>query len=257
MDKNMSSLNNYFQEIQCINLERRSDRWKECLEEFNKYNLIVNRYEAFDGENLNELSGLNRGQVGAIYSHRGVIQYAKNNKLDNILILEDDVKFDESLNQKFSVISHNIPDDWDVILFGGNHVANNPWAKGTLTFVADNIFKVTYSLALHAYAIKNTVYDKAIETLSKMNNTNDALFAEIQEDINCYIIRPHLAWQRPSYSDLCGIYSDHIALYDDNALFEGKFFGDEAIKRDDIYDKLDPTWKTFWDNQKQIIKDKK
>jgi GR25 family glycosyltransferase involved in LPS biosynthesis len=253
----MNTLNDYFQEIHCINLDRREDRWQECKEEFNKHNLIVERFSAFDGKDLPIQSNLNSGQMGAIYSHRGIIEKAKERNLDNILILEDDVKFDETLNQKFSFISHNIPDDWDVILFGGNHIANNPWSKGELTFVADNVFRVTYSLALHCYAVKNTVYDKAIETLSKMNNTNDALFAEIQKDINCYIIRPHLAWQRPSYSDLCGIYSDHIALYDDRALFEGRFFGDEAIKRDDIYDKLDPTWKSFWDRQKQIINDKK
>jgi len=253
----MKSLNEYFQEIHCINLDRREDRWKECLQEFDKHGLNVERFSAFDGKDFPPHSILNPGQVGAIYSHRGIIEKAKERNLDNILILEDDVKFTDNVNNKFSELYNNIPEDWDVILFGGNHSGNNPWSKGELTFVANNIFRVSYSLALHCYAVKNTVFDKTIDALSKMNNTNDALFAEIQKDINCYIIRPHLAWQRPSYSDLCGIYSDHIALYDDSALFEGRFFGDEAIKRDDIYDKLDPTWKTFWDNQKQIIKDKK
>jgi GR25 family glycosyltransferase involved in LPS biosynthesis len=245
------TLTDYFQEIYCINLDRRTDRWQECQEEFKKHNLIAERFSAFDGNNLDSLPNLNPGQVGAIYSHRGIIQKAKEKNLDNILILEDDVQFDENLNSKFSEIFFRIPDDWDVILFGGNHAGNNPWSKGELTFMADNVFKVSYSLALHCYAVKNTVYDLAINTLSKMNKTNDVLFAEIQKDINCYIIRPHLAWQRPSYSDLCGIFADHIALYDDAALFEGRFFGPESLKRDDIYDKLDPTWKEFWVNQKR------
>lgn len=246
----MKTLNNYFQEIHCINLERRFDRWEECEEEFKTHNLTVERFLAFDGSKLESLPSLNPGQVGAIYSHRGVIEKAKEKNLDNVLILEDDVKFCDDVNHKFSTIYERIPQDWDVILFGGNHVGNNPWAKGNMSKVAENVYKVTHSLALHCYAVKNTVYDLAINAFSKMSDTNDALFAEIQKDINCYIIRPHLAWQRPSYSDLCGMYSDHVALYDDSALFEGRFFGPEAIKRNDIYDKLDPTWKSFWDSQK-------
>jgi GR25 family glycosyltransferase involved in LPS biosynthesis len=246
----MKTLNNYFQEIHCINLDRRTDRWEESEEEFKKHGLNVERFSAFDGKSLTQMPGLNAGQLGAIYSHRGIIQKAKDRNLDNILILEDDVKFSDDVNNQFSEIYSRIPDDWDVILFGGNHVGNNPWARGEMRLIADNVFKVSHSLALHCYAVKNTVYDMAIDALSQMNDTNDALFAQIQKDINCYIIRPHLAWQRPSYSDLCGLYSDHVALYDDSALFEGRFFGPDAIKRDDIYDKLDPVWKAFWDTQK-------
>jgi len=253
----MKTLNDYFQGIYCINLDRRSDRWEECLEEFQNHNLNVKRYSAFDGKKLESLSGLNPGQVGAIYSHRGVLQHAKNTEMDSILILEDDVKFSENINEKFSKIVDNIPNDWDVILFGGNHVGNNPWSKGELIEISPNVFRVTYSLALHCYAVKKTVYDLAIESLSKMNATNDALFAEIQSKINCYIIRPHLAWQRPSYSDLCELHSDHIALYDDKALFENRFFSSESLKRNDIYDKLDDTWKAFWDNQKKLEQEKK
>ena len=247
----MKTLNLYFDKIYCINLDRRIDRWEESLIEFKKHSLDVERFSAIDGKDLKSLPGLNSGQVGAIHSHMGVIQKDKESNLDNVLILEDDVKFDDDLNLKFSKIYNRIPNDWDIILFGGNHSGNNPWSKGTLSRVDENVFRVTNSLALHCYVVRNTVYDMSIESLSKMNNTNDALFAEIQSKVNCYIIRPHLAWQRPSYSDLCEMYSDHIALYDDKALFEGRFFGEESFKRDDIYDKLDPTWKSFWDNQRK------
>jgi GR25 family glycosyltransferase involved in LPS biosynthesis len=246
-----NEINRVFSEIHCINLDRRQDRWQECQQEFEKHNLLVERFSAIDGKSLEKHPTLNPGQFGAIYSHRGVIELAKEKNLENILILEDDVQFDENLNLKFSEICNRIPDDWDIILFGGNHVGNNPWGRGELNFVADNVYRVTHSLALHCYAVKSTIYDRVIEAYSKLNNTNDALFAELQKDVNCYILRPHLAWQRPSFSDLCEIYSDHIALYDDTALFEGRFFGPEALKRDDIYDKLDPTWKNFWDRQKE------
>lgn len=247
----MKTLNNYFKEIHCINLKRRTDRWEECQEEFKKHNLKVNQYEAFDGNDLPKIAGLNPGQVGAIYSHRGIVEYAKKNKFDDILILEDDVEFDENINEKFSNIFSEIPEDWDMLLFGGNHVANNPWSNGKLFKISDHIYRVTHSLALHCYAVKSTIYDKIIDVLLRTDKTNDALVADIQKDINCYIIRPHLAWQRPSFSDLREMFVDMPFLYDDNAIFEGRFFGKEAIKRDDVYEKLDQHEKAIFDKQRK------
>lgn len=250
LENKMKSLNDFFTEIHCINLDRRQDRWEECQCEFKKHGLIVERFSAFDGALLPTCASLNPGQVGAIYSHRGVVEKAIERNLENVLILEDDVQFDENLNHKFYQISNKIPDDWDIILFGGNHSANNPWGKGELIFVEENVYKITHSLALHCYAVKNTIFHRVIGQLSLNNDPCDVLFAELQKDVNCYIIRPHLAWQRPSYSDLCNRFLDYPFLHDDKALFEGRYFGPEVIKRDDVYDKLDPTWKKFWERQK-------
>lgn len=247
----MTTLNEYFKEVHCINLKRRTDRWEECQKEFKKHNLKVQQYEAFDGNDLPKVPGLNAGQIGAIYSHRGIAEYAKQNNLENILILEDDVEFDEKINEKFDLISSEIPENWDMILFGGNHSANNPWSHGKLFKISDHICKVTHSLALHCYALKSTVYDKVINILSRTDKTNDALVADIQKDINCYIIRPHLAWQRPSFSDLREMFVDMPFLYDDKSLFEGRHFGKKALERDDVYDKLDPREKIIFENQRK------
>jgi glycosyl transferase family 25 len=215
----MNKINKFFEEIHCINLDRRQDRWQECQQEFEKHNLLVERFSAIDGKTLEKHPTLNPGQVGAIYSHRGVIELAKEKNLENILILEDDVQFDENLNIKFSEIYNRIPDDWDIILFGGNHTLNNPWGRGELFFVDKNVYKITYSLALHCYAVKSTIYDRVVDVYHKMDKENDVLFAELQKDVNCYILRPHLAWQRPSFSDLCEEFSDYEFLHNDTALF--------------------------------------
>lgn len=248
----MITLNNYFQEIHCINLKRRSDRWEECEEEFSKHNLQVNRFEAFDGNDIKKIPGFTPGQVGAIFSHRAVIEYAKEKKLDNILIFEDDVEFHEDFVNLFNEWSSEIPDDWDMILFGGNHSGNNPWSYGKLIKKTEHIYKVTHSLALHCYAVNSKIYDKLINELSKMNKTNDALVADVQRDINCYIIRPHIAWQRPSFSDLRELFVDMPFLYNDSDLYEGKYFGPEMLKRDDVRDKLTESERIRYDNEKKI-----
>jgi GR25 family glycosyltransferase involved in LPS biosynthesis len=247
----MKTLNDYFQEVHCINLDRRTDRWEECQIEFKKHNLKVERYSAFDGNNLTLLPGLNAGQTGAVYSHRGIVEYAKQKSLNNILILEDDVEFDDDINLRFSEIIDRVPDDWDMLLFGGNHSGNNPWSPGKLEKVSENIFKVTHSLALHCYAVKNTIYDRYVESLNKTGKTNDALVADIQQHINCYIFRPHLAWQRPSHSDLREMYVDMPFLYNDSELYEGRYFGPEMLKRDDIREKLTDREKIIYDKEKK------
>jgi GR25 family glycosyltransferase involved in LPS biosynthesis len=248
----MTTLNNYFQEIHCINLKRRVDRWKECLEEFEKYDLKVNRYDAFDGNALSKIQGLNSGQVGTLYSHLGIVKYAKKSEIKNILILEDDIQFDKEINQKFLEIQSEIPEDWDMILFGGNHAENNPWSPGKLFKITEHVYKVTHSLALHCYAINHTIYDKVIDILSEKSYPADVLIANIQQNINCYIIRPHLAWQRPSFSDLREMYVDMPFLYNDRELYEGRYFGPEMLKRDDVRDKLTEREKIMYDREKEI-----
>lgn len=247
----MMTLNNYFEKIYCINLERRLDRWEECLKEFEKNNLTVERYDAADGNNFDSLNNLTSGQVATVYSHMGLIQKAKDENLDNILILEDDVEFHQDMNLLFDKWYSEIPGDWDIIMFGGNHSGNNPWSPGKLIKVTEHVYKVTHALALHCYAVKSTAYDKIIESLSTLNYPADNAVAEIQKQINCYIIRPHIAWQRPSYSDLVGFFADYVGLRDDKALIEGRPFGIEQLKRDDIRDKLDPTWQRIYDKQRE------
>lgn len=247
----MTTLNEYFEEIHCINLKRRTDRWEECKVEFEKHNLKVNRYSAFDGKKLTPIFGLNSGQTGTVYSHLNILKEAKEKKLKNILILEDDVQFDENFVSLFNEWSSEIPDDWDMILFGGNHIENNPWSPGKLIKVTEHIYKVTYSLALHCYAVKNTVYDKLIKSLSESNDPADSAMAKLHGEINCYIFRPHLAWQRPSFSDLREMFVDMPFLYDDKSLFEGRHFGKKALERDDVYDKLDPREKIIFENQRK------
>ena len=42
-------LNNYFDKIICINLDRRPDRWREAQEQFKKAGITVERFSAVDG----------------------------------------------------------------------------------------------------------------------------------------------------------------------------------------------------------------
>ena len=76
----------YFDKIYCINLDSRSDRWNQCIEEFKKVGIedIVERFSA---------EQLIPGIAGCTKSHYEIIKQCKKNNFKNVLILEDDVTF--------------------------------------------------------------------------------------------------------------------------------------------------------------------
>lgn len=205
----MTTINDYFEKIYCINLDRRPDRWQECLEEFSIHNLEVSRFSGVDAknipeitENVNKTPDLDIGYIGCCRSHRLIIESAKRDNFENILILEDDVKFDDSLNEVFSEFIQEVPDDWDILFLGANHALNNPWQRAPIIKISEHVYKLSFCYATHAYAVRKKAYDKIIECLLPENDKSDVLFSHAQTQLNTYVVRPHLAWQRESYSDI-------------------------------------------------------
>jgi GR25 family glycosyltransferase involved in LPS biosynthesis len=220
---NNTELNKFFDKIYCINLDRRVDRWEECKKLFNKYNLKVERFSAIDGSKNNFGLGYpyNSELAGAI-SHTKVIEKGKNSNLKNILIFEDDVELIDNFNNLFSKYIINLPNDWDGLLFGGNH------AEGYQQ-ISENFIKVNASYSLHAYAINKKFYDNVINYMNNKiqnvidNGTQgiesvaaDYFMADLHMSSNWYCIRPHLAWQRSGYSDIRESIMDYNFLKDNN-----------------------------------------
>lgn len=207
----LKSLNDYFDKIYCINLDHRLDRWKESSLEFKRNNLKVNRYSAIDGKEVGSLGRLSRGEHGCLLSHLNLVIEAKNNNLNNVLILEDDIEFCDEMTEKFYEYIDEI-ENWDIIYFGAYHALNNPYNPHPLIQVSEHFFKTVHSVAAHCYAVNNTVYDSLIQEISKKEKPLDDHHTEIQKKFNCFVIRPHLAWQRPSFSDIGEQHADYQFL---------------------------------------------
>lgn len=203
-------INEFFDKIYCINIDRRTDRWEHCLKEFDKHNLDVEKFSAVDGNLENHSLGYpyDNELAGAI-SHLNVIKRAKELNLNNVLILEDDVVFSDNLNELFSVFIKQLPENWDGLHFGGNHIF--PLIK-----INQNLSKMNKSYALHAYAINSKSYDYVIDHMSKcinnviLNGKNvinqsiaaDYFMADVHNRLNFYCFTPHIAWQKEDYSDI-------------------------------------------------------
>ena len=193
------NLNDYFEKLYCINLDSRPDRWKLAKELFDQHGLDVERVPGINGSKLKLNFGpeIKEGAMGCSLSHLFTIKYAQQNKLDNFLLLEDDVEFDDELNQKFSSYINQVPNDWDMLYLGGQHFHGM-----NLKQINENIFKCEYTLAAQSVGIRNTLYQKFIDKLIDITKPCDVHYAESHKEINAYVIIPHLTWQKNSYSDI-------------------------------------------------------
>lgn len=104
---------NYFDAIYCINLKRRTDRKKLAEQEFNKMG-IKKRIKWFTAIETPE-----NGAIGALLSHRKIIEIAVEKKYNNVLVFEDDVKFRVNLKKIEQIISELNKVEWDIFYFGG------------------------------------------------------------------------------------------------------------------------------------------
>lgn len=205
----MKTLNDYFKKIYCINLDKRKDRWDLAEPHFIENNLNVERVSGIDGSTLNlEFPPeIKEGAVGCSLSHLFTIKLAKQNKLENFLLLEDDVVFDQNINEKFYDLLDQVPDDWDMLYLGGQHFHGMDMPQ-----VSENVYKCVYTLAAQSVGIKNTVYDYFIDKLMDITKINDLHYAESHKEINAYVLIPHLTWQRNTYSDIEKAYVDYSFL---------------------------------------------
>ena len=207
----MNTLDN----IVCINLDSREDRWSECLKEFKNLNIehLVQRYPAVSNK---------IGILGCTMSHVNCIKIAKEKKYKNVLILEDDVVFNTDIFYDVLIKTLNQLDSnnlkYDMLYLGANLIRgyNNK-------LIDKNLAKIARAKCAHAYIINSSIYDYIIDAYSKIDwndeylwnhqNPNrmniDRWYMNIQKLGNTYGTYPAIADQRPSYSDLIKQHSDY------------------------------------------------
>ena len=223
------NLNSYFDKIICINLTKRSDRWEECLLNFNKIGLKVERYEAIDGNpmNWNHVRNKNNnkkdvkfaGVAGCMASHINIWKMAKEKGWSNVLIIEDDCDFLDNLQEIFKERIKQVPEDWGLLYFGGIHETRN--GEYLPQKISEHISKAKRIITTTCYAIKDTCYDLAIKTVLAdqpwFHTAIDGyLGAYIQPKTNTYSFDPPLAWQRGSYSNIANGYRDYSEMMKNN-----------------------------------------
>lgn len=192
----MSSFD-YFEDIFCINLDYRTDRWKHAQSEFKKVGILdrVKRFSALEEED---------GRLGIIRSNLAIVKQAKLKGLKNVLIFEDDVKFLNRNPEKYlrKAISQIGDKEWYLFYLGAN-------THEKLEKLSKNLIIIKNAYAVHSMAYNSRVYDifikrfEGIKTVEKHEDILDVYLAnEIQENYTCLMVNPMLTTQVSDYSNI-------------------------------------------------------
>jgi glycosyl transferase family 25 len=203
----------YFKNIVYMNLDNREDRKNQVESELEKFNIKAQRFSSYkasvkdampyiEGRNLDQHSiDLAPSRVAATKSHLGVIQMAKDNNWDNVLVLEDDVKFldhaDIILTQALKELE-NLP-EWDILYLGAN-------SMDTIKQISGHVGQMTAAFCGHAYVVNKHFYDTLLSYDWNEYLIIDQWLLNICRDprFKAYTVLPIIAIQYSSFSDIEG-----------------------------------------------------
>jgi glycosyl transferase family 25 len=182
-----------------INLTNRVDRKQHVERELLKIGINAERFNAIKLQN---------GAIGCSMSHLKILQTAKNNCWDHVLICEDDIQFlDPSvfINQFNSFLKNQ--KDWDVVLLAGNNMP--PYKK-----IDDTCVQVFQCQTTTGYMVKSHYFDTLInnykEGIQKLIAEPqkhiffaiDKYWFQLQQVDKWFLIVPLTVVQKADYSDI-------------------------------------------------------
>jgi hypothetical protein len=189
--KNKKLKNILWEKIFIINLQRRSDRKEAMGKMLNKFNLTNYEFvEAVDGLDQDVLKEFNElkvekktkivssGHYGCLMSHIKTIEEAKKQNLKAIMILEDDIIFDENFN---TIINSIMIPQYDMIYLGG--------IIPEIKFFPLGWAKTNEIMGAYGYVIKDSIYGIILEKLYQKIYCVDIGYIEyIQPNYRVYIL---------------------------------------------------------------------
>lgn len=207
-----------------INLEHRTDRKEHVERELTELGWEFTRFNA--------VKLPNNPALGCSLSHLKILEHAKHNNLDYVIIVEDDICFTnkplflENLNKTLASRKH-----FDVCLLSGN------LAPPYKSFVDDCAIQVSHSQTTTGYIVRKHYYDKLIENIRTGANllaknpslrnvyAIDMHWIQLQKKDTWIIVVPLTVTQIESYSDIEKRNVDYFQLMlNEKQIINGKVY---------------------------------
>ena len=194
-----------------INLNHRKDRKKYIEGHLKQLNWKYNRFNAVQ---------LKNGAIGCSMSHLKILQNAKAEDLEYVVIVEDDFKCINirEMNKKLTkIMSEN--NNFDVLLLGGNIIPPYKVVNNDAVQVNHSQTTIGYMVKKHYYDILISNIKEGIELLmknptEKIKYAIDKYWIQLQKRDKWYIVFPLMVTQLDGYSDIEGKVTnyDHLML---------------------------------------------
>ena len=204
-------MNDYFDQIICINRESRTDRWANFQKLVKECGIQVTRFRAHEGTLPD---GSFNGNYGCTSSHRGVLELICHHGWKRTLVFEDDAEVvergrygDHAINrlpvmQQWAAIKPELPDKWDMLFLGG-HYGSPPQSR-----LSPHIIRINTMLTTSSYGI-SLDFARKITPHIFGNGPIDALYTGFQPENLCYCVQPRLFVQYANESDLQHQHADN------------------------------------------------
>lgn len=196
-----------------INLE--SKRWNQIQKAFKNTDLNLIKWDAVDGKKLDINKDIvvtklcsyicTPTMIAIALSHIFLWKYIIDNKLDNVLILEDDAVPVDNFNSLFASMTKYVPDNWDVLLLGcvgpcdmnaiGRSLLQLTSPKSNVRINKHFIIPANL-IGLHAYMLSHSSATKLYNNImkSKIKYHVDYSVGSFN-NINIFACRPQLIYQ--------------------------------------------------------------
>jgi len=194
---------NIFDKAYVISLPNRRDRLdaflRDCPSSIRAMDIEV--WPGVTGVKPPEWATPSDGAWGAFLAHFQILAHAIRNKMNSLLILEDDACFLGGFNAKLETFAANLP-DWQQVYLGGqllHHIQFPP------TKVNDHVYAPHNVNRAHAYAIHKSGYQAIYEHMLKpFGDVFDHQFGRLHETGTFKVLCPAqwLVGQREGKSDV-------------------------------------------------------
>jgi GR25 family glycosyltransferase involved in LPS biosynthesis len=181
-------INDYFDKVVVINLDKRTDRLEKITEQLNDLGITFERFSAIDGTGKNPMLA-NRD------SH---VEVWKQNLGKKVLILEDDAYFVEGFQERFDEVIESLPEDWDIFYLG----VLLDKMTGKVIKVNNDWYRQIVSTGTQAYCLHPDMMQYFTDRIEIYDGYVDVGLRILAEDANAYITQPNLVTQYAGYSDL-------------------------------------------------------
>ena len=198
-------MDNKIKNVFYINLKHRIDRKIHIEQQLQKLKWDYTRFDAI----IEQSNHTFKNRIGCAKSHSKLLQHALEKNMEYIIILEDDILFNncDEFNSKIkNILTYN--NNFDVLLFAGNCKSNK------LTKISDHVAKIYkaqcttgYMVKQHYYKTLLNNYNECIKQLVSTKSTThctpiDIYWKKIQKIHNWYIVIPLSVYQLTGYSDI-------------------------------------------------------
>jgi hypothetical protein len=188
-------------------LKRRPDRLARFWSELEKANWPFPRpkvFEAIEGDKVGvpKYWQTGGGSYGCLRSHLNILERAIMDEVQSLLVLEDDAVFMKTFGQEVAEFLAKVPDDWQCLMLGGQHVNSEPIpvAPGIVRAGGGGGIQRT-----HCYALRGTEIMKALyRTWANAAVHCDWVMGPCMAKFNTYAPDPFLVGQADGRSDISG-----------------------------------------------------